>query len=1191
MIFVPQLVTSAQPRRGAILLVVMAMLALFAAVGLSFVYYADSESTASKHFRQSVNLSRPEVEPELLLGYFLNQFLFDTPDVYSAMRGHSLGRTMYGYKSGGPNNVPFNGAGRLSFPVATFGNQDSLYLFNYTQYETTRSRDPEIYNGQYIGCNASWTYPDLHNLCLAAVNADGEVLIQSFHRPWAMSQITDATCQKYATLRPHKSYHPSFLSLGDPNYPGDPGGDVKNLDFAKGVKYPGGYYYNDSFWMDLGFGVLTDATTGKKYKPLFAPLIIDLDGKVNITAAGSFDSISGLFKGSNHGLGPWEINLSQVVKGGDWQNIFIGYPGKGIPGRYGYIPPPNPPYPKPAAGGLFTAVSTGAGPTYASTDMDGTGGNRYLLPGEGANSPFTPFPQFNPATYGNGNAAEQTDHPGLFNPLVKAADDRLFAAAHLELLLRHGGTGAHALTSDLCRLCPISFLTDANAARWRRLVTTHSCDLGRPGITPWLYPNNPAPYTLAGPYPSGGALPLPPPANWSTYEGTGEFDKAGSPTNSPGRGFAQLPAPGRLNINRPLTDYPAPAGNNVITDMVTFNKAQTERQTLARDIFDCLRLVCTGARPSNALPATGSPEYQAQRWLAQLAVNIVDYRDQDEYSTPFNWDTSNPGDPNNWVFGVEMPRVVINEVYAEVTNDPADPKPMMKASKDFKCNFWVELLNPTPDIQRLHNPRLDDPPAFFPVYKVQIAVPGAGLFSESNLGTPDAANTKLEVADYVQEDPPTPQPLGGMDVNVIRPDANGDFQGTPGDNELFYVLGPKYDFPGAKQATLRVKEKNIAGVQSAMSYNMDYKNTDLTKLPQHKVFLRRLACPHLPPQLAPGPDYNPYLTVDYVTDIETYDGVEYDKDGMNGDKVAVGNRKAKGRKQPYSAVPVENQNAVAGEPAHTFFLQNSNIKTPFDWLTHLDRSVMSPIELLQVSALKPFELTQQFVVGGIAHSHRAPWSDGNARIYRLLEFLDAGWRANGVSQNGRIPGKININTIWDVETFRALCDKNGVSSYTDSPDTVFNKMLASRTPAGVPSASDRPFRGLSTGDTANPVSGLGLGDTVLRPGVFDVSPTNVAANHPYQQKELLSKIFNNVTTRSNVFAVWVTVGFFEVTDDTVRPARLGAEIGRAEGRHVRHRMFAIVDRSVLTSNPGPLTRFNPRENTYPGLVPYFSIIE
>src|SRR5262249_35116596 len=142
--------------------------------------------------------------------------------------------------------------------------------------------------------------------------------------------------------------------------------------------------------------------------------------------------------------------------------------------------------------------------------------------------------------------------------------------------------------------------------------------------------------------------------------------------------------------------------------------------------------------------------------------------------------------------------------------------------------------------------------------------------------------------------------------------------------------------------------------------------------------------------------------------------------------------------------------------------------------------------------------------------------------------------------------------------------------------TAFEHLRAKRTVNGeAPGPGDVPFCSLTAGSSEG-----GPQDTLLRcqdPGAPGRLPVLAVARqpHPYQTFGLLPKVFNQATVRSNVFAVWLTVGFFEVTEDQARPVKLGAEVGRAEGRHVRHRMFAVVDRSVLTANPGPQARFDP----------------
>ena len=91
--------------------------------------------------------------------------------------------------------------------------------------------------------------------------------------------------------------------------------------------------------------------------------------------------------------------------------------------------------------------------------------------------------------------------------------------------------------------------------------------------------------------------------------------------------------------------------------------------------------------------------------------------------------------------------------------------------------------------------------------------------------------------------------------------------------------------------------------------------------------------------------------------------------------------------------------------------------------------------------------------------------------------------------------------------------------------------------------------------------------------VDSTAPATDSVRNPYFNFQALQRLGNLATTRSNVFAVWITVGYFEVTpasaattaaNPQVYPDQymLGRELGSDTGEIVRHRAFYLFDRSI-----------------------------
>jgi len=227
---------------------------------------------------------------------------------------------------------------------------------------------PATVTARYLnsGVHENYDAVDYQNMALAAVipESNNVSVIPSFHRPalirfWQAQGGWDPALQRRTILRPMKADHPNFTGSNaapllttdpvqwamtgkwdnDPNSP-DNMWDVDNDNDGT----------LDSIWTDLGMPVQTDAS-GRKYKPLFAVLCVDMDGKLNLNAHGNLSHVQtkhqqevrlagGIFSRyvqPGQGFGPSEISFRSVCANRNFYRdlLFNRYGSDRSPGKQG----------------------------------------------------------------------------------------------------------------------------------------------------------------------------------------------------------------------------------------------------------------------------------------------------------------------------------------------------------------------------------------------------------------------------------------------------------------------------------------------------------------------------------------------------------------------------------------------------------------------------------------------------------------------------------------------------------------------------------------------------------------------------------------------------------------------------------------------------------------------------------------
>ena len=298
--------------------------------------------------------------------------------------------------------------------------------------------------------------------------------------------------------------------------------------------------------------------------------------------------------------------------------------------------------------------------------------------------------------------------------------------------------------------------------------------------------------------------------------------------------------------------------------------------------------------------------------------------------------------------------------------------------------------------------------------------------------------------------------------------------------------------------------------------------------------------------------------------------------------------------------------------ASRFGAGNSGVPSrPFPWLFWANRPFNSAVEVAMVPRTSSFELLRKHSTANAAKPFghlpgffdtaladlAAPWTfitgRTNVMIPPITSFLDLVHVASPFSDiygsapsnmltsvgldvfpynqfsHFREPGRVNVNTVTSKNVWEALFGKTDPASLP-----AWNKDLLSG--SGSPAKSLlEVFQKIKDPDPTVPKLGfldfhndetsyedtnhdgiLDMGEDTNANGVLD-TPNDDYRNtdkNIFFRYQTMNRLANNVTVRSNVFAIWITVGFFE----NGSTKELGSDTGELD----RHRGFFLFDRSI-----------------------------